>query len=223
MGEMCTHLLPCLQQPGEHPHPWRCLCSIPAVQAPKWCTEPNVQISHTAVEMGRDLWAQFQWGHLGLFSSTAPSQPRASKPHSHPRIHVLYIFFTRNPTSALFLVSLSASALQGWMKLPVRGSAPPDHNHLPATPGPEQHHHHHSASAGDLYPTQRAQRALRHGVRNGKPLGDPNANCSAQPPSPQTANGSHLYQRKEAANRSSMEQSHSPLMYIHGGRSHFNY
>lgn len=161
---------------------------------------------------------------MGTFG--APQRPPShvlQNPTAIPVSTFCIFFFTRNPTSALFLVSLSASALQGWMKLPVRGSAPPDHNHLPATPGPEQHHHHHSASAGDLYPTQRAQRALRHGVRNGKPLGDPNANCSAQPPSPQTANGSHLYQRKEAANRSSMEQSHSPLMYIHGGRSHFNY
>lgn len=123
---------------------------------------------------------------------------------------------------------LSASTLQGWMKLPLccwRGSAPPHHSHLPSTPKPWATPPPSHCITWSSLPTQTAQRVLRYGVRNGRSpsLGDPNANCSAQPSSPQTANVIHLYQRKKTTNRSSMEQSHSPLMYIHGGKSHFNY
>lgn len=133
MGEMCTHLLLCLQQPGEHPHPWRCLCSIPAVQAPKWCTEPNVQISHTAVEMGRDLWAQFQWGHLGLHSALPATCFKAPQPSPYPRF--IYFFYKKpnfSPISCVFICLCTA----GLDEAPSEGLSSPRPQPPPSHPRP---------------------------------------------------------------------------------------
>lgn len=211
---------------------WR--SHIPAVQALKWCTEPNAQITVTEwLRRGGISGSSFTWGHSGLFSSRGPSQPCAclktpwASPYPFATQHFILLFYNK-PNITLFLMPLSASTLQGWMKLPLccwRGSAPPHHSHLPSTPKPRATPPPSHCITWSSLPTQTAQRVLRYGVRNGRSpsLGDPNANCSAQPSSPQTANVIHLYQRKKTTNRSSMEQSHSPLMYIHGGKSHFNY
>lgn len=122
---------------------WR--SHIPAVQALKWCTEPNAQITVTEwLRRGGISGSSFTWGHSGLFSSRGPSQPCAclktpwASPYPFATQHFILLFYNK-PNITLFLMPLSASTLQGWMKLPLccwRGSAPPHHSHLPSTPKP---------------------------------------------------------------------------------------
>lgn len=95
---------------------WR--SHIPAVQALKWCTEPNAQITVTEwLRWGGISGSSFTWGHSGLFSSREPSQPCAclktpwASPYPFATQHFILLFYNKpniTPISYAFICLYTA-------------------------------------------------------------------------------------------------------------------
>lgn len=95
---------------------WR--SHIPAVQALKWCTEPNAQITVTEwLRWGGISGSSFTWGHSGLFSSRGPSQPCAclktpwASPYPFATQHFILLFYNKpniTPISYAFICLYTA-------------------------------------------------------------------------------------------------------------------